>query len=335
MKKIILSTVAATLAFPTLGFTQNMPSGQLPGQARPGQCFGRVLIPATYRNEAVSVVTSEAYEQVQVSDPVFRADQTSVSTSDAYKRYEVSEPTFRTENQSIVTRPAHERLVASPAILGTRSETILIREPRLVWRAGSNLSGVRRMDSATGEIFCLVEEAAVTQTVTRTVQTQPARISRQAVPAQTTTIQRRVLATPASVREVNVPGTFQNVTVHTLINEAGERRSTTPEQRGTVNRQILVTPERYDWVEVACDTTPTSRTHSPANPTARSTMTRPTEVVALRDVQSALRAKGFYTGPIDGILGSNTARALRHFQRQNGISSNELLSSDTLRRLGL
>jgi hypothetical protein len=334
MKKIILSCVAATLALPTLGFAQGMPSGQLPSQARPGQCFGRVLIPATYRNEAVSVVTREAYEQVQVTEPVFRSDQTSVATSDAYKRYEVSEPTFRTEAQSIVTRPAHERLVASPAVLGTRSETIMIREPRLVWRAGANLSGVRRMDSATGEIFCLVEEAAITQNVTRIVQTQPARVSRQSVPAQVTTVQRRVLATPASVREINVPGTYQNINVQTLVTPAGERRGTVPEQTGTVNRQVLVTPERYEWVPVACESAEPIRS-SGATSVARSTMTRPTEVVALRDVQSALKSKGFYTGPIDGILGTNTARALRNFQRQNGISSNELLSSDTLRRLGL
>jgi hypothetical protein len=316
MKKIILSCVAATLAIPTLGSAQSMPSGQLPSQARPGQCYGRVLVPATYRNEAMSVVTREAYEQVQVSDPVFRADQQSVTTSDAYKRYEVTEPTFRTENQTIVTRPAHERLVASPAVLGTRTETVVVREPRLVWRAGSNLSNVRRMDSATGEIFCLVEEAAVTQTVSRLVQTQPARISRQSVPAETTTVQRRILATPASVREINVPGTYQNVTVHTLVTPAGERRSTMPEQRSTVNRQVVETGERYEWVPVVCESTPTG-------------------IVSITAAQRALAAKGLYRGPIDGIMGSRTAQALREYQRMNRLPGNGSLTIETARHLGL
>jgi hypothetical protein len=316
MKKIILSCVAATLALPTIGFAQGMPSGQLPSQARPGQCFGRVLVPATYRNEAMSVVTREAYEQVQVSDPVFRADQQSFTMSDAYKRYEVTEPTFRTESQTIVTRPAHERLVASPAVLGTRSETIMIREPRLVWRAGSNLSGVRRMDSSTGEIFCLVEEAAVTQTVTRTVQTQPARISRQSVPAETATIQRRVLATPASVREIIVPETRQNVTVQTLISPAGERRSLVPEQRGTVNRQVIETGERYEWVPVVCESTPNG-------------------VVSVTAAQRALAAKGLYRGPIDGVVGSRTTQAIREYQRLNRLPGNGSLTIETARSLGL
>lgn len=314
MKNVILSVVVASFAIPTIASAQSMQSGQLPQSARPGQCFGRVLVPATYRNEAMSVVTREAYEQIQVSNPTFRQDVQQVTTLDAHKRYEVSEPTFRTENQTVVTRPAHERLVASPAVFGTRSENIMIREPRLVWRAGSNLSGVRRMDSATGEIFCLVEEAAVTQTVTRYVQTQPARVSRQRVPQETTTVQRRILATPASVREINVPGTYQNVTVHTLVNEGGERSLTVPEQRGTVNRQVLETGERYEWVPVVCETTPTG-------------------VLSVTDAQRALKAKGFYRGVVDGVVGPQTTAAIREYQRLNRLPGNGTLTTETARLL--
>jgi hypothetical protein len=315
MKKIILSCVAATALLPSLGFAQGMPTNPLP-DARPGQCFARVLVPATYRNEAMAVVTREAYEQVQVSDPTFRAEQRSVPTADAYKRYVVTEPTFRNETQTIVTRPAHERLVASPAVLGTRSETVTIREPRLVWRAGSNLSGVRRMDSATGEIFCLVEEAAVTQTVSRTVQTAPAQISRQSVPAQVQTVQRRVLVSEASVREISVPGAYQNVTVETLVNPAMERRSTVPQQMGSVNRQVIDAAERYEWVPVVCENT----SHG---------------VVSVTAAQRALAAKGLYNGPIDGIVGSRTTHAVREYQRQNGLPGNGSLTLETARRLGL
>ena len=316
MKNVILSCVAALITLPSIGYAQGAALGHMPENARPGQCFGRVLVPATFRNEAMSVVTREAYEQIQASDPVFRADQQAVPTADAYTRYEVSEPTFRTEAQTIVTRPAHERLIASPAVLGTRAETIMIREPRLVWRAGSNLSSVRRMDPTTGEIFCLVEEPAVNQTVTRVVQIQPSRISRQSVPAQVATIQRRVLATPASVREVSVPAAFQNVTVHTLVNPASERRNLVPEQMGTVNRQIVETAERYEWVPVVCETTPTG-------------------VISVQAAQRALAQRGLYRGPIDGIVGPRTTEALRAYQRQNRLPGNGTLTLDTARHLGL
>ena len=37
------------------------------------------------------------------------------------------------------------------------------------------------------------------------------------------------------------------------------------------------------------------------------------------DVQSALADLGYYDGPIDGIVGSGTRRAVRAFQRDNGL----------------
>lgn len=314
MKNVILSGFVAALILPSAGFAQDFQNGQMPGQARPGQCYARVLVPATYRNEAMSVVTRDAYEQVQVSDPIFRAEQQSVTTSDPYKRFEVTEPTFRTENQTIMTRPAHERLIALPAVMSTRTETVVVREPRLVWRKGENLSAVRRLDTATGEIFCLVEEAAVTQHVTRVVQTTPARVSRQSVPAQTQTIARRVLVTPASVREVMVPGSYQNVTVETLVTPASERRSMAPAQMGTVNRQILETAERYEWVPVVCENTSTG-------------------TISISAAQRALAALGLYRGPIDGIAGSQTTAAIREYQRRNRLPGNGTLTLETARRL--
>ena len=316
MKKIIGSVIMSALAVPAIAAAQGMPSSEMPVQARPGQCFARMLVPATYRNEAMSVVTREAYEQVQVAEPVFRSETQTVVTGDEYKRYVVTEPTFRTENQTIVTRPAYERLVATPAVFGARSETVVIREPRLVWRSGANHSSVRRMDPNTGEIFCLVEEAAVTQTVTRHVQTAPAQIQRQVVPAQTQTLQRRVLVTPASVREVLVPATTQSVSVQTLVSPASERRVSVPEQRGTINRQVLETGERYEWVPVVCENTPAG-------------------AVSVSAAQRALGQRGYYRGPVAGVVGPMTTDALRRFQRDNQMPGNGALTIETARKLGL
>ncbi len=45
---------------------------------------------------------------------------------------------------------------------------------------------------------------------------------------------------------------------------------------------------------------------------------RPTQA-SVRDVQSALAAKGFNPGPVDGKSGSRTVNAIRAYQRQNGL----------------
>lgn len=317
MKKILLSGAAAMAALAAVqpAMAQAGP-GDMPPGAAPGQCYARVLVPASYRAVPVEIVTQEASTRIEVSEPSFRTETATVVTHDGYTRYEVVQPTFRTEAQTVVTRPAHERLVATQPTFGTRAETVVIREPRLVWRRGANLSGVRRLDPNTGEIYCLIEEAAITQTVTRRVQTAPGGVQRVSVPAQTRTVARTVLATPGSVREVHVPQQSTAIPVQVLDAPAASREIAVPEQRGTINRQELVSGERYEWVQVACDNTASGR-------------------ASISSAQRALAQRGLYRGPIDGIAGPMTREAVRRFQAGERLPGNGELTGETLRRLGL
>lgn len=55
---------------------------------------------------------------------------------------------------------------------------------------------------------------------------------------------------------------------------------------------------------------------------------------AVRRVQAELALRGFNPGPIDGIMGARTDRALRTFQRDEGLLEG-LLTVETLSRLGI
>ncbi len=52
-------------------------------------------------------------------------------------------------------------------------------------------------------------------------------------------------------------------------------------------------------------------------------------------VQSALKSKGFDPGPIDGLMGPRTNRALREFQIQKDIQVTGEINKETLGRLGI
>jgi hypothetical protein len=39
----------------------------------------------------------------------------------------------------------------------------------------------------------------------------------------------------------------------------------------------------------------------------------------VRELQSALRGLGYYSGPLDGVAGPKTTRAIRAYQKQNGL----------------
>lgn len=55
----------------------------------------------------------------------------------------------------------------------------------------------------------------------------------------------------------------------------------------------------------------------------------------VRELQQELRQRGFNPGPIDGVYGSQTAIAVRQFQRAKGLFSDGIAGQETLTALGL
>ena len=53
----------------------------------------------------------------------------------------------------------------------------------------------------------------------------------------------------------------------------------------------------------------------------------------VREAQQALKSKGLYHGPIDGVVGRATKTALSRFQQENGLPQTAMLDEQTMRRL--
>ena len=53
------------------------------------------------------------------------------------------------------------------------------------------------------------------------------------------------------------------------------------------------------------------------------------------EIQTRLKAWGYYTGSVDGTYGSQTEKAVRYFQQSNGLSVDGQAGSETLAALGL
>ncbi len=52
-----------------------------------------------------------------------------------------------------------------------------------------------------------------------------------------------------------------------------------------------------------------------------------------KDIQTALKNAGFYTGRIDGIIGPKTKKAIREFQEKNGLAVDGKVGPKTWERL--
>jgi hypothetical protein len=255
----------------------------------------------------------------------------------------------------------------------------MVKPAHTVWKKGKG--PIQRIDSATGEIMCLIEVPAEYKTVHKRVVATPATTKTITIPEKTKTIKvreqvssasekrtqipekyktiskrvrssdaeflwhnvkskelskdtrtgqkvcltktpavyktvtKRVVKTPASTREIIIPAKTKEIKVKTLISEAKEKRITTPATYKTVSHQELVKDGYMQWRSILCETNTTPR--------------------RIAKIQSILQNKGFYNGPIDGIVGSETIRAVNAFQKANNLPVDKYLNVETIRKLGV
>jgi peptidoglycan hydrolase-like protein with peptidoglycan-binding domain len=287
----------------------------VPPAANAGECYARVVTPAVYDTVQERVVVEEGRQAVAVTDPGFVPGARDYVARDASEELSVRQPTFRTVTEQVLVRPAYERLAVVPAEYNTVTETIVVREPRQVWRRGANLSSIQRHDPITGEIYCLVTEPGETRTVTRRVLVRAEQVTRETVPAEYTTVTRQVMVDPGEVIRTPIAERRGSVATRELGAPATERAYNVPDRVGVVTRQVLRTPESFNWVQVLCDTNATPG--------------------AVRTIQSALQQRGLYRGSIDGIFGRGTLDAISSFQRAEGIPYQGYVTIETLERLGV
>lgn len=60
---------------------------------------------------------------------------------------------------------------------------------------------------------------------------------------------------------------------------------------------------------------------------------RPASAMDIRSAQRELKERGYYSGPVDGVIGAATENALRAYQRDRGLKVTGRLDSSTVRSL--
>jgi len=297
------------------GHTSNSPIEQGLPNGDPGDCFARVIIPATYDTIPQTVTTQDALNTLEIIPAQMANETLNIKTRDEGVRYIVRQPRYETITEQVMVRPAYEQLSIRPAQFETVTETITVGEPKKVWRPGRNLSAIQRTDPETGVIYCLIEEPAETRTVSRRVVRVPEQVETVTIPAEYKTVTKLVLADPGGVEQEPITAEYTDVAVSRLVSPATHTSVLQPAQTSTVDTRQLRTPERFEWVPVLCDTN-----------TDRNTIT---------SIQTALTERGYYTAAIDGAASPTTQSALTRFQQANGINHEGFVSLDTLQLLGL
>lgn len=287
-------------------------SGLLPPNARPGECYAKVVIPPKYETRTQQVIKTPARTEVKVIPAQYTTVTEKVMVREASERLEVIPATYKWVEERVLVKPESTRLEVVPAEYETVTDRVLDKPARTVWKKGTG--PIQKIDHTTGDIMCLVEEPATYKTVSRQVLKRPETTREITIPAVYVTERRQVVDRPAQVRKIPVPAQYKTVTRQKLVRDAETRTVEIPATYQTVTSQEKVGDSRLTWQTVLCETN-----------------TSPQIGFA---IQRALYAKGYNPGPIDGHIGTETLSALERYQRDNNLARGGV-TIDSLRHLGV
>jgi hypothetical protein len=291
---------------------QGLDAGAFPPNPLPGECYARIALAAVTQTVEEQIMVEPARQEVRIIPAQFGDVTEEVVVREATTELLTVPATYTTIQEEVVVRPAARRLIPVEPVYDTVIEEIVVVPERTVWKPGTG--PIQKIDEATGEILCLVTEPAVTKQVERRVMVQPASTREEIIPAVTEIVEREVIDQPARVEERIIPAETRTVTRRVEVVPAREEIIEIPPVFDTITREVIVEPARTEWRSILCETNTTPD--------------------IIRRIQVALQQRGYYNGPIDGIFGPLSQRAIDGFQRDNGQVGTGV-TLDTLALLGV
>ncbi len=346
-------------------------ASDLPPNAVPGHCYGKLLVPEQYETYSENVIDTAQHTDLRVVPAVYGEDVQQVIATEARVEYETIPATYKTITETITVRPATVRKVTVPAVYAEETEQVLVSEAHTVWKRGARspsdivVPGTSKI-LPTGEVICLVQVPAEYRTVTRKVIRQ-AETTRDIIePAVTTTITRQVIERAARVVEHQIPATYKTIRITKLITAEHVEQIVIPATYKTVTKQRLITAGHFEWKDVACrpeaDNAPPVRLGSSERTIERSRIIETAPVVhsstsvttTTREyhsssetttlarggdyrtlaLQEALKKRGYYAGPLSGRFTSALQLSMVRFQRDNGLAKGSF-DHETAAALGM
>lgn len=275
----------------------------VPPNAKPGECFAIGYLPPKYRIEKVKVLVDEGGEKVIVKPPVYRTVEKRVMVKPETEEIVTVPPVYKTVREKVLVRPATEKVVVvKPAVYKWVTEKVMVEPPRTVWKRGEAFLSKaikKKWDPKTGDILCLVQIPAKYKYIRKRVMVEPPVTKKIVIPPEYRYVEKKVLVKPATTKVIKIPPVYKTIKVKELVEPAREERIEIPPKYAWVEKRVQVRKPQYLWVKVLCKTNMTPE--------------------MIKKLQVALKKEGYYDGPIDGIWGPKTQKAVVAYQKDHDL----------------
>lgn len=284
----------------------------LPPNAKAGECYARVLKPASYTTTDKQIIKKEATEVIEQIAAQYEWAEERILVKEEAETMKVIPAVYKTVEETVMVKPAWQKSTSVAATYRTEEEKVLVKPGYTTWKKGRGL--IEKVDNATGELMCLIEVPPEYKIVKKRVIDTAPTTKVVEVPAEYKTVKKRVVAEAARVETSKIPAEYKVVKVRKLVAPASEKRTQVPAEYVSVTERTKTADAVLTWKSVLCETNTTK------------------DIV--KRLQQALAAAGNYNGPIDGIIGSATRNGLAAYQDAKGLARGQM-TMETLKSLGI
>ena len=307
--KQVLSAATAALFLSVPAFAQQLP----PADAKAGECYAKVLIPASSDATPEEVMVQPASSSFKKTPAIYKETQKQILIEEESYELVPVPPVYELVSESVLVQP--EQIIKSviPATFRQEEKKVLVSPARVEWKVGRG--SYEKIDTATGEIMCRVEIPAVYKTFSQQVIDSPAQTKEEVIPARYETVQRRVMKTPPTTTKKIIPAKYKTVIIKELVEPEKFEVIEAPARFATIQKKKLVRAESVEWRQILCETNTTK--------------------AVVKRIQEALVAAGYKLGfAPDGELGAGTQAIISRYQKDNNLPTGGLTLS-TIQRLGV
>lgn len=307
---ILLFSISATAQD-----SAEVPFDDLPPNAEYGKCYAKCRQPDTYDTVTKSVLVREASTKMVKQDAVYDTRYEKVMVKEASKKFKVIPATYKTIREKIMVTPEKRVIKTIPAKFKDEKRKVLVTEARGEWVKKKKEPNCFSENPEDCFIACYEEIPAVYRTEYYQIMVSPAETREEIIPAKYKTVEKRVIDREASVVEVPVEPVYKTIATKVMITPERTIEEVIPAVYKDVKEKRLISKGNFTvWSEILCASKTTSS--------------------KVRDVQRALKARGYDPGPVDGVLGLKTQTALKQFQTDNSLPMGNL-NIKTLESLGV
>jgi len=170
-------------------------TADLPPDAKLGECYSKVIVPAQFKTVTERHMIQEASE-----------------------RLEVVPATYKWVEERVMAKEASTQLEVVPAEYAWREKTIEVRPARTGWVMQTAADcAVPDSKNLVGGVFCLRSTPPEFKTIRTQCLVKPACTREITIPAEYQTVRRQVVDTPALARRIPIPAEYETVDRTVLV----------------------------------------------------------------------------------------------------------------------